>query len=42
MQCEADGPRNNPGVTDREISHAVMDHEISRSVSRTDSEITRV
>ena len=24
----ADGPRNNPGVMDREISRGVTDHEI--------------
>ena len=42
MQCEADGPRNNPGVTDREISRVVTDREISRSVRQMDREITRV
>ena len=40
----ADGPRNNPGVTDREISRprdnpGVTDREISRSV--TDRELSR-
>ena len=27
-QCEADGRRNNPGVTDREISRSVTDRKI--------------
>ena len=41
-QCEADRPRDNPGVTDHEISRSVTDREISRSVRRTDREITQV
>ena len=41
MQCEADGPRDNPGVTDREISRVVTDCEISCNVRQTDRKITR-
>ena len=38
----ADGPRNNLGVMDHEISRSVTDREISRNVRQTDREITWV